>query len=59
MPLDAQLIRRLRRDSQAVQTSYERRDATIREAIDAGASYREVSALTGLSKSAIAKIANR
>lgn len=53
------LARKLRRKRDRLAAEHADRDDLIRQAIDAGGSYREVADLIGLSKSAIAKIINR
>lgn len=63
MTLDRRDHDRLRRAAakcdQAVDRAYQERDDAIRQALTNGASLREVAEAVGLSKSAIAKIANR
>lgn len=58
VPLDAALARRLRSLGAKVRTATTERDATIREAVSAGGSLREVGEAVGLSHTAVKFIAH-
>ena len=59
MTVDSAIIRSLRRAERRVRDANEHREQTIRDAVEAGGSYREVAALAGVSHQTVANIVNR